>query len=110
MDQDLLDTIGTAKRLIVNGKFMECEAIICTLMFQHPHDPVPHNLMGLMYEAMDQHAKAMRHFRAAYDLDPEFRPATWNMECFGSGYQTAHGAYYDADCTKNVGSVGRSAV
>jgi Flp pilus assembly protein TadD len=102
METELLEGIGTAKKLIGHGKYLECEAIIATLMFNHPHDPIPHNLMGLMYEAMDLHVEAMRHFRAACDLDPEYLPSVWNIHCFGSDFRTASGAYLDADCAPSA--------
>ncbi len=93
-----MSTIEQAKGLIAERKFKECEALICTAMFEHPHDPIPHNLMGLMLESEHRHLEAMKHFRAAYALDPTYRPSSWNLECF-SGFTMPHPcAFFANDC------------
>jgi len=98
MEKDLISTIEQAKELISERKFKECEALICTAMFEYPHDAVPHNLMGLMLENKNSHAEAMKHFRAACALDPTYRPSSWNLECFGNFTMPHHYAYFDKDC------------
>ena len=52
---------------------------ICYAMYLHPHAAEPHNLMGILLETQQDHIGAMKHFRAAQDLDPTFRPAFENM-------------------------------
>lgn len=42
MEDDFMPTIKQAKELIVDKKYKECEALICTSMFEHPHDAIPH--------------------------------------------------------------------
>ena len=39
-------------------------------MAENPHGAVPHNLMGILLEKESNHVLAMKHFRAAYALDP----------------------------------------
>jgi Flp pilus assembly protein TadD len=96
--------IAQAKTLIRQQKYAECEALVCTAMFQHPHDPVPHNLMGLLLEHRRLHTDAMKHFRAAYALDPTYPPAQWNMECFAGMYKRQTEAYFPCDCSKERNS------
>ncbi len=76
-----MSTIEQAKGLIAERKFKECEALICTAMFEHPHDPIPHNLMGLMLESEHRHLEAMKHFRAALRLTLHTDPhrGIWNV-------------------------------
>lgn len=98
MESDLMPTIKQARELIAGKKYKECEALLSTAMFEHPHDAVPHNLMGLLLESQDRHGEAMKHFRAAYALDPTYRPSSWNMECFGSFTMPHACAYLAVDC------------
>ncbi|MEG1547474.1 MAG: hypothetical protein RR232_04915 [Clostridia bacterium] len=98
MEEALRNTINMAKMLIQAQRFNECEAILSSSMMSHPHDAIPHNLMGLLLEKKQEHANAMKHFRAAYALDPSYRPAAWNLECFGEFYKTTIEAYCIDDC------------
>ena len=52
-------------------------------MLQNPHSAIPHNLMGILMEKENNHVLAMKHFRAAYALDPTYIPARYNMEQYG---------------------------
>lgn len=45
--------------------------------------PQPHNLMGLWLEAQGDQLGAMKHYRAACDLDPTYRPAAANLDRLG---------------------------
>lgn len=106
MEDNMRKIIEEVRELISQGKFAECEAIISTAMFQYPHDPAPHNLMGIMLEAKHYHSDAMKHFRAALALDSTYEPAAWNLNCYGTLPGEVHGAYYESDCHtyKNVGN------
>lgn len=98
MECDFLTTIVDVKDLILQKRFSECEAILAAAMFEHPHDAVPHNLMGLLLEREGCHVKAMQHFRAAYALDPTYRPASWNLDCFDNFFRVTAPAYQASDC------------
>ena len=98
MEEDLMSTIEQAKELIAEKKYKECEALLCTAMFEYPNDAVPHNLMGLLLESRDAHDEAMKHFRAAYALDPSYKPSSWNLECFGNYTIYRPCAYFASDC------------
>lgn len=98
MEDDFRSTIEQVRELIADRKYKECEALICNLMFEHPHGAIPHNLMGLLLESENCHVEAMKHFRAAYALDPTYRPSSWNLACFG-GFAMLHPcAYFSSDC------------
>ena len=98
MDDELGDLIAKAKDLINHREFDACEALLSTAMFQSPHSAVPHNLMGLLFEKKRQHEDAMKHFRAAYALDPSYGPSRWNLEGFAECYKTRTDAYFVSDC------------
>ena len=46
----------------------------------NPDAPHPHNLLGIYYELNGDTNKARRHYRAAYSLDPTYKPACKNLE------------------------------
>lgn len=53
-------------------------------MSKYPHAPQTHNLMGIILEKKEEHAAAMKHFRAALALDPTYYPAKHNLDMYGS--------------------------
>ena len=57
-------------------------------MAENPHCAIPHNLMGILLEKESNHVLAMKHFRAAYALDPTYVPARYNMEQYAQMYPT----------------------
>ncbi len=99
MNENLGQTIEQVKDLILKKEYKKSEALICTAMFQYPDSPIPHNLMGLLLESKNLHAEAMKHFRAAYALDPTYRPSSWNLECFSSFTMPHLYAFSESDCS-----------
>ena len=72
------------RALMEQNKYSQSEALIKDAMGKYPHAPEPHNLLGLLLEAQNDHLAAMKHFRAAYALDPTYLPSRYNLERFGS--------------------------
>ncbi|BFL76659.1 tetratricopeptide repeat protein [Finegoldia magna] len=66
------------------GKYDECLELIYKKMAEFPHDPVPHNLLGILMEIKGNHLLAMKHLRAAWALDPSYTPASINLDNMGS--------------------------
>ncbi|MDP4109283.1 MAG: hypothetical protein Q8878_04565 [Bacillota bacterium] len=58
----------------------------------NPDAPEPHNLLGIWFELKGQGDKARKHYRAAYALDPTFKPACRNLEhiCTTFDYSRVH--------------------
>lgn len=86
------------RELMEQGKYPESELLIKDAMVKYLHAPEPHNLLGLLLEAQDDHLTAMKHFRAAYALDPAYLPSRHNLERFGSFYPKGKWAYDETDC------------
>lgn len=63
------------RRLIENGALVKAEEVAAKAMGEYPHSPEPHNLMGIVLEKENEHVEAMKHFRAAWALDPTYLPA-----------------------------------
>lgn len=72
------------KELVDQDEYEKSESLIKEAMGKYPHAPQPHNLIGLVQEAQGNHLIAMKHFRAAYALDPTYLPAQRNLEHFGT--------------------------
>lgn len=87
-----------AKRMILDADYDECYQMVCASMSQYPNAPQPHNLLGILYEKESRHGEAMRQFRAALALDPGFRPASQNLNTYGTFYAVGKCAFEDEDC------------
>lgn len=68
------------RKLVAAGKYRKCESILAKAMGTFPHAPQPHNLFGIVFEKEGDHIQAMKHFRAAWALDPTYLPARTNMD------------------------------
>lgn len=95
----------TVRRFILNGDFIECEMTIAETMGRRPHAPQPHNLMGVLFEVMGDHAAAMKHFRAAWSLDPTFIPARHNLDSLASFSAGKRLAFDEKDLLEEGGIV-----
>ena len=80
-DQKQMQALTARVRALVQENHMcEAEAAAAMAMADAPHEAQPHNLMGIIMERENDHVQAMKHFRAAWALDPTFVPARINME------------------------------
>ncbi len=89
---------ATIRALVGSGDYAACEDLISKAMGANPHSPEPHNLMGILLEKTGNHPMAMKHFRAACDLDPTYRPASQNINNYGTFYSSGRCAFDDTDC------------
>ncbi len=97
-NEELLKLCNKVRELISAADYNNCYDIICLAMRVFPDAPHPHNLLGILLEQKGQHAAAMRHFRAAYALDPTYLPARQNLESFGTFYSSGDCAFDESDC------------
>lgn len=96
--KELTALCGKIRELMEQSEYPTCEELIEDAMAKYPHAPEPHNLLGLLLEMQGEHLTAMKHFRAAYALDPTYVPARRNLERFGSFYPKGKWAYDESDC------------
>ncbi len=96
--KELRTLCGKAKALLGRGEFTECEKVVCEAMSRYPHMPEPNNLLGILLEKQGNHVLAMKHFRAAWALDPAYRPARQNLEYYGSFFPRETIAFDESDC------------
>ncbi len=89
---------SAAKDLISKQDYRDCREQIATAMSLYPNAPQPHNLMGVLLEAMGDHVGAMKHFRASWALDPTYLPTRYNLERYASLYPQGACSYDENDC------------
>ncbi len=63
-----------------SNKYQLAANMISRSMAEYPDSAKPHNLMGILKELTGDHAGAMKHFRAAYALDPQDQAVKHNFE------------------------------
>lgn len=76
---ELVNLCDRVKDYLNQNAYKACLEDICYAMYLHPDAPEPHNLMGILLEKQNDHMGAIKHFRAALDLDPAYLPAKENM-------------------------------
>lgn len=63
-----------------NYEFEKSYKTIINAINLNPNAPEPHNLLGIWYEFKNDNDLARKHYRAAYALDPTYKPASENLE------------------------------
>lgn len=86
------------KELISTQAYVDAAEEIQQAMLAFPHSPVPHNLLGILLEKKGDHYTAMRHFRAAWSLEPSYLPVKHNLDVFGDYNAKGTCAYHESDC------------
>jgi len=97
---ELLEIIEEVRRKMKKGEYEGCKEMMNNALQKYPHAPEPHNLYGLVLEGQGEHVLAMKHFRAAWALDPTYLPARYNLNSYGSFGNTNKGAFIEEDCPK----------
>ncbi|SHJ79965.1 hypothetical protein [Hespellia stercorisuis] len=89
--------IDEVKSDIQRAHYNEGENKVTLAMQKNPHSAIPHNLMGILLEKEHNHTQAMKHFRAAYALDPTYVPAKSNLKQYGAFCSTGTCCYGNED-------------
>jgi len=95
--KELDELCETIRELVSEKQFDYCVDLICKAMMKYPDAPHPHNLLGIVLEKKGDHVSGMKHFLAAWALDPTYLPARYNMDTYGSFYPQGSCAYRDKD-------------
>ncbi len=99
--QELAALCSTVRKLVDQSEYRQCESLIINAMCKYPHAPEPHNLIGVLLEKEGDHITAMKHFRAAWALDPTYIPARYNLEHFGTFFSKGKCAFDEMDCSED---------
>lgn len=100
--KELAALCDTIRAFVGERKYRECEALIFDAMKKYPHAPEPHNLIGVLLEKQGDHLTAMKHFRAAWALDPTYLPARQNLDSFGTFFSRGQYALDESDCPEKA--------
>lgn len=95
--RQLEELCSSVRRLVAEGSYEACKDIIYRAMERYPHAPHPHNLLGIILEKTGNHFMAMRHFRAAWALDPAYLPADYNLQTYGTFFSSGKCAFDESD-------------
>lgn len=88
------------KQYFNENKIEDCEALITEAMQRYPHSAKPHNWMGVLLKERRDLIGAMKHFRAACALEPNYLPARYNIEQYGNVFrQHVKVALDESECT-----------
>ena len=96
---DMESLCNSARTYIMAGNYESGMELICQFMEQYPHAPQPHNLLGIVMEKTGKHHAAMKHFKAALALDPEYLPAKYNLRTYGTFFSRGCCAFDESDIT-----------
>lgn len=88
---------ASVRAFVIEGAYESCIKQICEAMKRHPHAPQPHNLLGIVLEKLGDHSTAMKHFRAAWALDPTYLPANHNLSTYGTFFSDGRCAFDESD-------------
>lgn len=74
------DTVKEAVKILSIGSLYEALPIIKEALILNTEAAEPHNLLGIFFEMKGDDNNARKHYRAAYALDPTYKPACRNLE------------------------------
>lgn len=94
---ELVELCKSVRALVNEKRYEECLPVICRAMEEYPHSPAPHNLLGVVLEKLGDHLTAMKHFRAAWALDPMYSPASHNLKTYGTFFSNGSCAFDESD-------------
>ena len=99
-DEVMTDLCMKVKKYVEEKDWDSCMELIPRYMERYPNSAVPHNLLGIVLESQGHHPDAMRHFRAAWSLDPTFMPASQNIDAYSlyDSEKDVKPAYTADDC------------
>lgn len=76
-------TINEIKKCINSKQYDHGQKLARAAIKEMPGSPVFHNLLGVLLEKEHHHVQAIHCFREAYELNPSYEPARYNLERYG---------------------------
>ena len=94
---DFKELIEFAKKCINEKKFDKAIEYLKKAMVEKLESPEPQNLLGVLFELKGDLSKAGKHYRAALELDPTYRPSQDNLERVTSFNYVSDGIKFDSE-------------
>jgi tetratricopeptide (TPR) repeat protein len=85
-DSSFKKYIDKAVKALLEKDYDTAQEYVKHAMIENYHAPEVHNLFGILAEFKGDLSLAGKHFRAAYALDPTYKPASRNLERITSLY------------------------
>lgn len=79
-DYMTLEMLSQEIKDLLQQKPKECEKKVIMALMHYPDAPQPQNLLGIIAEKKDDRILAMKHYRAAWALAPNYRPSRENID------------------------------
>ena len=93
----VLEKLGEKVKSLIEKDRSECQELVVQALVKYPHAPQPQNLLGILAEKQGDLALAMKHYRAAWSLSPNYRPSRKNIDRLVS-LSSFQCYYYDQEC------------
>lgn len=74
------ENIAKAIEALQTKDYISAQEYIKSMMLENDHAPETHNLLGVLAELNGDLSLAGKHYRAAYALDPTYKPAIRNLD------------------------------
>ncbi len=74
------EAVKEAAKILSMGSMYEALPVIKEALVLNTEAAEPHNLLGIFFELKGDDNTARKHYRAAYALDPTYKPACRNLE------------------------------
>lgn len=87
--------IEYSKKCIIEKDFVKAKEYLKKAIVENMDSPEPHNLLGVLAEFEGDTSTALKHYRAALDLDPTYKPANENLERATRFKYTKEGLRFD---------------
>ncbi len=87
--------IEYSKKCIIDKDFLKAKEYLKRAIAENMDSPEPHNLLGVLAEYEGDLATARKHYRAALELDPTYKPANENLERTTRFKYTKEGIRFD---------------
>lgn len=91
------ELIEFAKKCINEKKYDKAIEYLKKAMVEKLESPEPQNLLGVLYELKGDLSKAGKHYRAALELDPTYRPSQDNLERVTAFKYMSNGIKFDSE-------------
>lgn len=108
-NNELQELCNFVREKVSEGNYASSVEDISIAMQHYPHAPEPHNLMGIVLEKNGDHVSAMKHFRAAWALDPTYLPARYNLETYGTFFTSGKCAFDENDIPSEPSAMHKTA-
>lgn len=92
--------ISEIKRCIGAKEYSRGESLAREAISEMHRSAVFYNLLGVLLEKEHHHVQAIRYFKTAYELNPEYGPARYNLERYGMFCPLKNCMYSDEEETE----------